>query len=159
MQQVVEYQIDFFQRSVLFLDTLRERANNLFAHDIAGMPPLLDFDYEVILDQLRGIVEVRQAVQRVPFGRRQHGDSFAFVGRHCGDVVMGTARHACRVSQCFSWERCQIPEFYEDNLSYRNSDIDRLNWHHEKSPVPICDRPCSEWLPRRRIPCRAARLV
>ena len=44
------YQLDFWQRSVLFLDTLRERADNMLAHEKAGLPPLLDFQYETILD-------------------------------------------------------------------------------------------------------------
>lgn len=47
------YQVDFFQRSVLFLDILRERANNMLAHEQAGLPPLLNFEYETILDARR----------------------------------------------------------------------------------------------------------
>lgn len=49
-EQAVRYQVDRWQRSLLFLDTLRERANNMLAHDAAGMPPPLDFEYETILD-------------------------------------------------------------------------------------------------------------
>ena len=44
------YQQDFWQRGVLFLDILRERANKLLDHEQAGLPPLLDFPYEMILD-------------------------------------------------------------------------------------------------------------
>ncbi|MYL24327.1 DUF3141 domain-containing protein [Halomonas alkaliantarctica] len=44
------YQFDLWQRSVCYLDTLRERANNMLEHEQAGKPPLLDFDYEMILD-------------------------------------------------------------------------------------------------------------
>ena len=44
------YQVDFWQRSVLFLDTLRERAENMLAHEQAGLPPLLNFKYETVLD-------------------------------------------------------------------------------------------------------------
>lgn len=46
----VAYGRDLWERSVLFLDTLRERADNMIAHDRAGMPPLLDFKYETLLD-------------------------------------------------------------------------------------------------------------
>ena len=35
------------------LDTLRERANNLLAHEAAGLPPLIHFEYETILDARR----------------------------------------------------------------------------------------------------------
>ena len=65
MRQAIEYQSDVFQRSVLFLDTLRERANNLFAHEAAGMPPLLDFDYEVILDARRFDIPANYALLRI----------------------------------------------------------------------------------------------
>ncbi|WP_232305141.1 DUF3141 domain-containing protein [Castellaniella caeni] len=35
------------------MDTLRQRADNMLEHEQAGMPPLLDFDYEMILDGRR----------------------------------------------------------------------------------------------------------
>ena len=44
------YQVDFGQRVIMFLDILRERANNMPAHEQAGMPPVLSFDYDTILD-------------------------------------------------------------------------------------------------------------
>lgn len=49
----VAYQRDYAERSILFFDTLRERADNMLAHEKAGKPPLLDFDYEVLLDARR----------------------------------------------------------------------------------------------------------
>lgn len=50
IEEAFRYQIDRWQRSVLFLDMLRERTNNMLAHEEAGMPPPLDFEYETILD-------------------------------------------------------------------------------------------------------------
>ena len=50
LMEAWRYQVDFWQRSVLFLDTLRERGNNMLAHEKAGLPPLLDFEYETVLD-------------------------------------------------------------------------------------------------------------
>jgi len=44
------YQVDLWQRGVLFLDVLRKRGDNLLEHEQAGLPPLLAFDYETILD-------------------------------------------------------------------------------------------------------------
>ena len=52
-QEMLWYQVALFQRSVLLLDTLRERANNMLAHEQAGLPPVLSFDYETILDARR----------------------------------------------------------------------------------------------------------
>ncbi|MGO2132506.1 MAG: DUF3141 domain-containing protein [Halomonas sp.] len=46
----VEYLVDAGERSVLFWDTLRQRADNTLAHEQAGSPPLLKFNYEVLLD-------------------------------------------------------------------------------------------------------------
>ncbi len=47
------YQRDVWERAILFWDTLRQRADNMLAHERAGKPPLLDFDYELILDARR----------------------------------------------------------------------------------------------------------
>jgi len=46
----VSYAIDSVQRSVLFLDTMRERGNNYLKHVQAGQPPLLHFEYETVMD-------------------------------------------------------------------------------------------------------------
>ncbi len=49
----LDYLIDVWQRNILFLDVLRERANNIIEHERAGLPPPLKFDYETILDARR----------------------------------------------------------------------------------------------------------
>jgi hypothetical protein len=50
---LVQYQRDFWERSVLFWDTLRQRAENMLEHERLGLPPLLDFNSETILDARR----------------------------------------------------------------------------------------------------------
>jgi len=45
-----QYAVDFAQRSILFLDTLRQRGNNFLAHERAGLPPVLHFDHETVMD-------------------------------------------------------------------------------------------------------------
>ena len=45
-----QYLVDTAQRSVLFLDTLRQRGNNYHEHQAAGTPPLLHFEWEMVLD-------------------------------------------------------------------------------------------------------------
>lgn len=45
-----DYQIDAWQRGILFCDTLRERADNMLDHEKAGMPPPLAFKHEMIMD-------------------------------------------------------------------------------------------------------------
>lgn len=50
IEHALRYQVDRWQRSLMLLDTFRERANNMLAHETAGMPPPLHFEYETILD-------------------------------------------------------------------------------------------------------------
>ncbi len=50
VQQWWDYAVDAGQRWTLFVDILRQRANNMLAHEEAGLPPLLHFDYEMLLD-------------------------------------------------------------------------------------------------------------
>ena len=44
------YQGELARRAVVFLDILRERADNMLAHEQAGLPPLLHFEFETLLD-------------------------------------------------------------------------------------------------------------
>ncbi len=46
----VHYLVDACERSVLFMDTLRERGNRYTAHLEAGEPALLKFEHEMVLD-------------------------------------------------------------------------------------------------------------
>ena len=44
------YAVDAAQRSILLLDTLRQRGNNFLEHERQGLPPVLRFEYEVVMD-------------------------------------------------------------------------------------------------------------
>jgi poly(3-hydroxyalkanoate) synthetase/uncharacterized tellurite resistance protein B-like protein len=46
----LDYWVDSCQRSVLFMDVLRKRGNNYLDHIAKGQPPVLSFDYEIVLD-------------------------------------------------------------------------------------------------------------
>jgi hypothetical protein len=50
IQEAWGYGLDVWQRTILFWDALRQRADNMLEHERAGLPPLLDFKYETILD-------------------------------------------------------------------------------------------------------------
>ena len=50
MKDAVEYWLDSSQRWILFMDILRNRGNNYFETIKKGEPPVLVFDYEVILE-------------------------------------------------------------------------------------------------------------
>jgi len=47
---VPAYWVDAAQRTLLYLDTLRQRGNQALAHHKAGKPPVLAFEYETVLD-------------------------------------------------------------------------------------------------------------
>jgi len=44
------YAVDAAQRSILFWDTLRQRGNTFIERSIAGLPPVLHFAYETVVD-------------------------------------------------------------------------------------------------------------
>jgi pimeloyl-ACP methyl ester carboxylesterase len=45
-----EYAVDFWQRSVLFWQTLHQRGRQFVSHELAGKPPVLHFDYHLVVD-------------------------------------------------------------------------------------------------------------
>ena len=65
LQGLLAYQYDLWERSILFWDTLRQRAVNMIAHERAGKPPLLDFDYELLLDARRFDQPANYALLRI----------------------------------------------------------------------------------------------
>jgi len=46
----VAYAVDAAQRAVLFWDTIRRRGNNFVEHETRGLPPVLHFAYETVID-------------------------------------------------------------------------------------------------------------
>lgn len=50
LENLLAYQRDVWERAILFWDALRERADNMLEHERLGLPPLLDFRSETILD-------------------------------------------------------------------------------------------------------------
>ncbi len=59
------YAVDVAQRSVLFLDTLRERGNNFVEHSREGLKPVLHFEYETVLDARHFARPVNYALVRI----------------------------------------------------------------------------------------------
>jgi len=59
------YAVDAAQRSILFWDTIRERGNNYVEHTRAGLPPVLHFDYETVVDGRKLARPVNYALVRI----------------------------------------------------------------------------------------------
>ena len=60
-----QYATDFAQRSILFWDTLRQRGNKFVEHTHAGLPPVLHFAYETIVDGRKLARPVNYALVRI----------------------------------------------------------------------------------------------
>jgi Protein of unknown function (DUF3141) len=65
MFEFLDYSRDVWERSILFWDTLRRRADNMLEHERAGLPPLLDFKYEMISDARRSERPANYALLRI----------------------------------------------------------------------------------------------
>jgi hypothetical protein len=60
-----EYTVDLAQRSILFWDTIRQRGNNFIEHERAGEPPVLHFDYEMLMDARKFERPVNYAIVKI----------------------------------------------------------------------------------------------
>jgi len=64
-KDLYDYWVDSAQRSILFWDTMRRRGNNYVDHLVAGQPPVLTFDYEIIMDGRTFDCPVNYALARI----------------------------------------------------------------------------------------------
>ncbi|MBP7342011.1 MAG: DUF3141 domain-containing protein [Smithellaceae bacterium] len=64
-KQIAEYGVDAFQRSVIFTDILRKRGNNYISHIRSGQPPVLTYNYEMILNAKHFERPVNYALVRI----------------------------------------------------------------------------------------------
>ncbi|WP_228276365.1 DUF3141 domain-containing protein [Dechloromonas sp. H13] len=60
-----DYAVDFAQRAILFWDTMRQRGNDFREHQKKGLPPLLHFEYETVLDARKFARPVNYALLRI----------------------------------------------------------------------------------------------
>src|SRR4029453_16792596 len=59
------YAVDATQRSILFWDTIRQRGNNFVQHTQAGLPPVLHFEFETVVDGRKLKRPVNYALVRI----------------------------------------------------------------------------------------------
>lgn len=70
--EAYDYGVDRTQRSVLFWDILRKRGNTYLDHLEAGQPPVLVFDYEMVMDGRTFEQPVNYSLVRI-LNRRKEG--------------------------------------------------------------------------------------
>ena len=66
-----EYIIDSMQRSIIFTDIMRKRGNNYIKHIRSGQPPVLIFNYEMILNAKNFPHPVNYALVRITDRRKK----------------------------------------------------------------------------------------
>ena len=69
-----EYIVDSMQRSIIFLDILRKRGNGYIKHIKSGQPPVLRFNYEMILNGKNFERPVNYALVKITDRRRKDKD-------------------------------------------------------------------------------------
>ena len=69
-----EYIVDSTQRSIIFTDILRKRGNNYIKHIRSGQPPVLTFNYELILNAKNFKRPANYALVRISDRRRNSDD-------------------------------------------------------------------------------------
>jgi pimeloyl-ACP methyl ester carboxylesterase len=69
-----EYIVDSIQRSIIFLDILRKRGNGYIRHIKSGQPPVLRFNYEMILNGKNFERPVNYALVKITDRRRKDKD-------------------------------------------------------------------------------------
>ena len=63
--ETMDYCIDSWQRMVLFTDTIRQQGTDFIEEDSKGVPPVIDFDYEIIFNGLDLDRPVNYALARI----------------------------------------------------------------------------------------------
>ena len=64
-KHLIDYSIDFGQRALLFTDILRRRGNTYLEHLRQGQPPVLAFDYDMVMDGRQFLQPVNYALVHI----------------------------------------------------------------------------------------------
>lgn len=65
VEKSLAYARDFWERSILFWDVLRRRGDNMLEHERLGLPPLLKFKWETLIDAREFERPVNYALLRI----------------------------------------------------------------------------------------------
>ncbi len=146
-----QYGVDFFQRSVLFWETMRQRGVNYLNHERAGKPPVLHFDYQMVMDARKFPRPVNYAlVQIIPPegmtidpGRRPyiiidpragHGPG---IGGFKDDSQVGAAlREGHPVYFVIFFPRPEPGQMMQDVTAAQQEFVHKVRQLHPRSPKP-----------------------
>jgi len=74
-KNLTEYLVDSVQRSIIFTDILRKRGNNYIKHIRSGQPPVLTYNYELILNAKNFERPCNYALVRISERRRKNEEA------------------------------------------------------------------------------------
>lgn len=151
------YSTDFIQRSVLFWDTIRKRGDNWLEHELQGKPPVLAFDYEVIMDARGFERPVNYALLRIipPEGTRIDEKKRPFVimdpraghgpgiGGSKKDSEIGVALKGGHPVYFVSFFPMPVPgQTLPDITAAEVRFVEEVARRHPKSPKPVIQGNC-----------------
>lgn len=126
-----EYCIDAWQRQVLFWDVIRKRGNLYLEHLSEGQPPVLVFEYDMILDARQFKRPVNYALVKIN-DRRHPGQERRKHGKRISYDVLAYPR----IQRSGSDRRAPMPQGpgFEEK-----ADLQETRSHKPKSPIVIID--------------------
>ncbi len=152
-RDAAEYVIDAMQRQALFWDTMRAAGNGFIEHERNGCPPVLAFDYEIILDgnALERPVNYKLIRITVPEGypatdatlrpfvvidpRAGHG---AGIGGFKSDSEVGEALRARHPVYFVVFSREPEPgQTILDITAAERRFLEEIGTHHPDAPKPV----------------------
>ena len=150
------YAVDFAQRSVLFWDTLRQRGNNFVERTRQGLPPVLHFDYEMVLDGRTLERPVNYALVRIVPPEGVTVDAEAASLRHHRSARRPRPRHR-RLQGRFAGRRGAArrpPGLLRDLLPRARAGADHAGRLRGRAAVRAAG--CASCIPRRPSPPSSA---
>ena len=161
------YGIDVWQRSVLFWDALRQRANIMMEHEEAGMPPVLTFQYETLLDGRRFNRPTNYALLRITTVGEEHAEDCIDETKPPVIVIDPRAGHGPGIGGFKDDSRVGValrgghPVYFVIFLPRAAARADpprrvrsRTHLHQDGSPAPLAQPPTSD---RGQLPGRLGR--
>ncbi len=153
----VKYSTDFVQRWVLFWDTMRKRGNIFIEHERTGKPPVLAFDYEIVMDARKFERPVNYVLLRIipPAGvtvdpkrrpyiiidpRAGHGPG---IGGFKADSEVGAAlRDGCPVYFVSFFPVPEPGQTLLDVSAAETQFVHKVRELHPDSPKPVIEGNC-----------------
>jgi pimeloyl-ACP methyl ester carboxylesterase len=146
------YLVDVYQRWVLFIDILRQRGNNFVLHDREGCPPVLAYEYDVVVDgaTLERPVNYSMVAIRPPAGvrLRQDGRPYIIIDPRAGhgsgiggfkdESEVGVALHAGHpVYFCIFTPKPTPTQTLADVTRAEAHFVREVQRRHPASPKPV----------------------